>query len=701
VWQTVLRPAEGEGAIAFRVEANLARPRSGVWGANGPDVAPTTELREFLVTATSTPGTAVRSQFIALGPAGASAELQGEWESGPVALYRQSVVAGRDARVLESWCGTLLPFGHRAVVVKTAVRDIAGQRSPLVWHDWLVVRQPVQHFATRRMPFQTVQIIDETVQLAETDPSPCGFQTPELRLTGVDAAGRVTAFSMPLWFRADPSDMCGEPTGDPHPVRVAQASGSVCFSGETRDAATMPVRALAWTADAQGPSLEHADVDLPAVSPFTGSTPVATVAYHQHYLANGLGQGNPNQLVLSLSPTVPMKMGTAASGGVATPSLKMGGISALTGLLPGQPDDAVRQGIAVTGVLDSVTVLGLRLSDLAGGAGARVTPPQLFVDPSGPRWGWSVALQSHAGVVSYTGPGTLDLSAAIEPPSSPGGRPRTRTRGRVSGGTISFASVLDLPLEGISFSSLDGDPPHVDVGLGKVKFTGVLAAAAVIADHLPQGMGGSRIDVSPAGVTAALEVNLGSIPLGMLLLQDLNLASRFLLPLTDAPPELQFSLASRERPFHITVCGLGGGGHFALVVSTHGVEQLEACLEFGGALALDLGVASGSVSIMGGVAFAIDVSGATLMAYLRVNGSVEVLGLVRISVLFLLQLAYDFGRHLLWGQAMVRVQIEVAFFSDDVELTVHRELSVGSHSPSFTETFHLAHFTDYARAFFL
>jgi len=636
---------------------------------------------------------------MALGPVGATVELQGDWPEGPVELYRQSVVVGRDARVLESWRGTLLPFGHRAVLMKTADRGIVNGQSPLVRRNWLVVREPIRHFTTRRLPFHAVQINNETVQVGQVNP--CGFETPELQFTGVDAAGRVTAFSMALWFRPDPSELCAEPLDDPIPVRSAQASGLVCFSDEPRDAATVPVRSLAWSADGLGPWLHHADVDLPAVAPFIGSTPTATVMYHRHYLDNGLEAGNPNQLVLSLPTPMPSEMSTATAGGVATPRLTIGGVSASTGLLPGQPDDAVQSGIAVTGVLDNVTVLGLRLSDLLGGAGARVPPPQLFVDASGPRWGWSLDLQSHSGIVSYSGPGKLDLEATVEPANSPDSKPRTRTNGRVSGGTISFAGVLDLPVRGISFTSVDGDPPRIDVDLGKVGFTGVLAAAAAIADHLPQGMGGSRIEVTPTGVTSVLDVNLGSIPLGILLLQDLNLASRFLLPLADAPPQLQFGLASRERPFHITVCGLGGGGHFALVVSTHGVQQLEACLEFGGALALDIGVASGSVSIMGGVAFAIDVSGATLMAYLRVNGSVEVLGLVRVSVLFLLQLAYAIGREVLWGAAKVCVEIEVAFFSDDVELTVHRELSVSSRSPSFAKTFDVQHFTAYAKAFAL
>jgi phosphodiesterase/alkaline phosphatase D-like protein len=48
---------------------------------------------------------------------------------------------------------------------------------------------------------------------------------------------------------------------------------------------------------------------------------------------------------------------------------------------------------------------------------------------------------------------------------------------------------------------------------------------------------------------------------------------------------------------------LGGGGFFAIGISARGVTEIEAALEFGAGVAIDLGVASGSVEIKAGVYF--------------------------------------------------------------------------------------------------
>ena len=45
------------------------------------------------------------------------------------------------------------------------------------------------------------------------------------------------------------------------------------------------------------------------------------------------------------------------------------------------------------------------------------------------------------------------------------------------------------------------------------------------------------------------------------------------------------------------------GGFFALGVSAAGVEEIEASIEFGGNISLNLGVASGGVYVMAGVYF--------------------------------------------------------------------------------------------------
>ena len=68
-----------------------------------------------------------------------------------------------------------------------------------------------------------------------------------------------------------------------------------------------------------------------------------------------------------------------------------------------------------------------------------------------------------------------------------------------------------------------------------------------------------------------------------------------------------------------------GGGFFALTMTSERVERVEAALEFGGSMQLDLVVASGGLSVMAGIYLRLDDSGVTLGGYLRASGQVTVL----------------------------------------------------------------------------
>jgi hypothetical protein len=120
---------------------------------------------------------------------------------------------------------------------------------------------------------------------------------------------------------------------------------------------------------------------------------------------------------------------------------------------------------------------------------------------------------------------------------------------------------------------------------------------------------------------------------------------------------------------------------------------MEASIEFGGAVAFNLGVASGSVSVMAGIYFKLEhkpeipPSGSTsavpahdaitLTGYVRANGSLNVLGLITISAEFYLALSYtnDGGKNLVEGEASLTVEIDILFFSKSVTLTVHKSFA--------------------------
>jgi hypothetical protein len=150
------------------------------------------------------------------------------------------------------------------------------------------------------------------------------------------------------------------------------------------------------------------------------------------------------------------------------------------------------------------------------------------------------------------------------------------------------------------------------------------------------------------------------------------------LPLLGSSLSVRFAFCERSSPFALSVMGFTGGGFLAIVLNPKGVELLEAALEFGGCFALNIGVATGSVSLMAGIYFKMQGDSCLLEGYVRLNGRVSVLGIVRVSVEFYLSLSYDSGTGCAFGTARVTVEIEVLFFSASVSMTVQKQFAGGA-----------------------
>ena len=78
---------------------------------------------------------------------------------------------------------------------------------------------------------------------------------------------------------------------------------------------------------------------------------------------------------------------------------------------------------------------------------------------------------------------------------------------------------------------------------------------------------------------------------------------------------------------------------------------------------------------------------AKLSGYLRVGGSMSVLGLITVSVEFNLSFTYDSATEKAYGRATLTVQVEIAFFSTSVELTVERAFGGLGGDPKFVDMF--------------
>ena len=279
-------------------------------------------------------------------------------------------------------------------------------------------------------------------------------------------------------------------------------------------------------------------------------------------------------------------------------------------------------------------------------------------------------------------------------------------------GTGSLGFVV-LHFESLSFTAKTGQDPAVKPNLKEVEFLGAMQYIAELARYLlpesglfnpPGGGGASPVPATSSAITpytdsgggleftpifnltsdsVAVGFTLGipTIAVGVFSLSNLEVGMLVTLPFNDDPLTARFNVCRADRPFQLTVGIFGGGGYFELEIGLNGVRSLVISLEFGAAASLDVGVASGSVSVVAGITFSVvdDGSGSvvTLQGFVRLNGRLEILGIITISVEFLLSLTYVSPPGVAKGRAKVTVTVEVAFFSKDVSMEVEKTFGGG------------------------
>jgi len=117
-------------------------------------------------------------------------------------------------------------------------------------------------------------------------------------------------------------------------------------------------------------------------------------------------------------------------------------------------------------------------------------------------------------------------------------------------------------------------------------------------------------------------------------------------------------------------------------------------------------VASGGVHIMAGIYFKLErvdpgnELAPTLSGYLRMGGYLSVLGLIKISLEFVLSFTYDGAKKKAYGRATLTVNIEIVFFCVSVEVTVEKSFGGKGADPDFVLLFDKpAVWNEYALAF--
>jgi len=249
------------------------------------------------------------------------------------------------------------------------------------------------------------------------------------------------------------------------------------------------------------------------------------------------------------------------------------------------------------------------------------------------------------------------------------------------------APLLDIHFVRLLFRAGTARKAEVDVVLGGLEWKGILGFVQNLKDLIPlDGFSDPpAIEVSEKGIKAGFSLALPNVAVGVFNLSNMALSADVQLPFLGDAPTVGFAFCSRERPFTLAVMFLGGGGFFGLRLNPEGVVLLEASLEFGACLAIDFGVASGSVSVMAGVYLRLEAAKGSLTGYLRIRGEVDVLGLISASIEMYMGLTYEFGSGKVVGRAKITVEVEVLFFSASVSISCERKFAGSAGDPTLAD----------------
>ena len=485
------------------------------------------------------------------------------------------------------------------------------------------------------------------------------------------------------------------------------------------------------------PETESAGVGIRPLQKLLGQpNAIAEVAYPPVYKAGGFGPPNGGEVFLQLvGGAHELAFGGAGAksdqlGALAAPQMSILGLSRIMGPVaakaPPVVADPAAMSAAITSALSNVvsnefhpadffngaTILGgVKLADiLATVVGlARDDVPKLLSrelpDRVEASFDWTTTIADsdplklivpRADKVSDT---TLAMRGVVTTPLSAAVAASYEATAELTNFKVNLFGFIILWFDDLTFAARQGQKPDVAVGMhgeDAVTFGGPLEFVNKLREYIPSNgfSDPPALSVTPSGIAASYSLTLPALEVGVFALKNLSLGAGFNLPFDATPASVKFNFSERQHPFSLTVSLLGGGGFFAIGVSTRGVQEIEASLEFGAEIAINLGVASGGVEIKAGVYFhwlekVPDKGSVELSGFVRLHGELSVLGLISASLTFNLQLGFTKDKATkttkVWGEATLTIEVEVLFVSFDVSVTCRKEFAGPEADPKFIE----------------
>jgi hypothetical protein len=295
------------------------------------------------------------------------------------------------------------------------------------------------------------------------------------------------------------------------------------------------------------------------------------------------------------------------------------------------------------------------------------------------------------------GTGRITLAVEVQAPTTAGKQPSALVSCSISPFDLNLIAPVNfiiLHFETIEFLLAAGKKPDVNVKFKEgngIEFAGPLSFVNTLKDIIPfDGFSDPPyLDVTAEGINAGFELAIPDLAVGVFALTNIALGCNLRVPFVDESLETSFNFSTRESPFRLQVALFAGGGFFGITITPAGVRVLEAAFEFGAAISINFGVASGGVSIMAGVYFRLEMengeTNAQLTGYFRLRGEVDVLGLISASIELYLELTYETASGKAVGRATLTIEVEVLFLSFSVEISCEKKFAGANGDPTFAE----------------
>lgn len=720
LWHTRLRATDGtvtDARLSIRTEVAAPDPDFAI----GPlfQTPPLYGFRQDFIAqfGATRPPRATRLELTALG---GSLACAANW---PNSSWSHAANLGRDENVQTTVLGRLWPFGHRVIyqvfirrdslTVQTGARP--GKVACLKARHVLKILEPVRvGMRAATFPFDEVEIVGREFFINDLGgPASQQLFIPQvgsqpLRIPIRFRSGTTdVGFVIPVIFVADGQQPTSSLLGTWKAfAKVDIAAVELDMIGADRrpgDVQEVHSLTLDGVADGAGfrPDLEKFEVVLPALRALLpGSAHDRRTVLYATELRAGVAAIPDVPLFFDDSTRVGVDFTRNAdrSGGLVSPKFTANGISREIGPVPTAVLNPPDLATAFNTVFAGATLFGFPLASLVATAVTpKPGPPTILqrqVNGSTTvEFNWrQIKLKPHGPFRPRPSgpPPQLDLDVVSRPPTlaeaeEAEGPKATCTLSNFMLALPAGSPLLTLSFDQVKFTQRPDVPMKLELVKPDIQFLGPLKLLQELQTKVMALLGnsGPNVRVSLSEIIVSYQLRIPDAPAGMFVMRNIAVLTEVHVPFAQDPVRVIVGFASREQPFGLTVSGFGGGGYVALEIAGDTPSKLELSLEFGAMVELDFIIAKAEVHALGGVRFVSDAAGGTVLeAYIRIGGSVQLLGLITISVELRVTLRYsDRPTPRLAGEASLVIELDLTLFSETVTVSSGTYELIGGSSP--------------------